>query len=531
MKGLTFKEKILLLIIGSVSFVILYHYYTIKFFSSGGDSAGFVDVMKNIAEGHGMVSSAFSAIYSLLPYLTFTQEQYVNADYKSLHYMQDFSEWHPYLIAYLLAFFQKIGFTSLQVASGSMSFIIVGSLTIITLFLRNYNVPRYLAYGFVIIIFSYPIFSGNIFGQFYFDRLFVFHGLLLLLLMHMWSEDRKSVPKYVIFLAFLLSSLISERTAIMSAFIIIAFFIFNWKQLSFKQDYKISLLPALALIYVFVYALAFQNSPYYSSINIDSIMTNLSNSFDFTNSYGQKSLFMYLMLAPFIILSMMNIKYFLMTLMSILPNLIITIGGAEKSGFTTHYHDMYLPFLLFSATIGILKISTFKNRTQKIVLGLLAASVFLLNFMKYDDNHIYIDFKDLTPVNLYSQLLPRTLPHDSLHANKDMYMTIVSSIPHNAKVSSLEWTMPALVQHGVSRIDYLPIGLNENDYLIVEYPGIDNDMSPSIVSYLSDLNEQKKIASFLQKRITEKYEIDKKYTFYGKNYVVYKAKNNLIGKE
>jgi hypothetical protein len=46
-----------------------------------------------------------------------------------------------------------------------------------------------------------------------------------------------------------------------------------------------------------------------------------------------------------------------------MPNLIGNIGGAEKTGWLTHYHSYYFPILSFAATIGASKIYIFLQRS------------------------------------------------------------------------------------------------------------------------------------------------------------------------
>jgi hypothetical protein len=58
----------------------------------------------------------------------------------------------------------------------------------------------------------------------------------------------------------------------------------------------------------------------------------------------------------FLFLSIFNIRFFLIALSSLLPNLFISIGGAEKTGLTTHYHSFYIPFLISGAVFGFIKL-------------------------------------------------------------------------------------------------------------------------------------------------------------------------------
>ena len=116
MKFLSLKNNIAFLVLWITCSIILFKYFTIMYYSWAGDAAGFVDMIHNIAEGKGMVSSAFSSMFSLMPYLASKVDYYVNADYRSLYYMQDISQWHLYLFAYFLGFVNLFGFSALQIS-------------------------------------------------------------------------------------------------------------------------------------------------------------------------------------------------------------------------------------------------------------------------------------------------------------------------------------------------------------------------------------------------------------------------------
>lgn len=42
----------------------------------------------------------------------------------------------------------------------------------------------------------------------------------------------------------------------------------------------------------------------------------------------------------------------ILALGALVPNLLGSIGGAEKLGWTTHYHSPYFPFLVLAVLLG-----------------------------------------------------------------------------------------------------------------------------------------------------------------------------------
>ena len=283
------KTYIYPLIIFSVAYCILYNFYMISFYSAGGDSAGLVQVLTSLNNGEGMVSSAFSSIYSLLPYLSFDLSQYINADFQNLHSSLDFTQWHLYLIAYPLSYLHYLGLSSLQIVSGFMSLVISGVLYIIYVMLKLNNVSILHIALFILALLFYAPFIGHIFGQFYFDRFFIFFELLLLVLLYQKLNSGKRVDLWIIII-FIITALISERPALFASLSIIYFILIYWKKISFKKDIYLFILPVIGFIYVLIYMKYIQNSIYYSNIDLNSILANLRNSFDFTSVIGQKNI-------------------------------------------------------------------------------------------------------------------------------------------------------------------------------------------------------------------------------------------------
>lgn len=521
---MVYKTKLEHITIGVLSlilFALVYRYYLLSYYSAAGDSAGFVGIISSVFDGKGMVSSAFASIYSLMPYLTYNIEEYMKADFSSLYHSQNFSQWHAYLIVYFMAFFKYIGLTSLQIASGFMSLIIIGVLLTIYTFLRSNKVNILFTILFIVSILFYLPFIGHIFGQFYFDRFFVFFELLLLVLLYQKLENDYKLDKYII-LVFLLTMSISERPVLFASLTIIYFIMIYWKTISFKKDLYLFILPIMGFIYLYLYMSFILDSPYYSKITIDSIATTFNQSFDLNSLIGQKTQIFLLILLPMLIISAVNYKFFILSLFTIFPNLIVSIGGAEKIGYTTHYHSMYLPFLLFSTAIGIIyinKVTPYLKRYLFLSLAILSIystyHIKSLN-LKAKAHVIELNILDVLPIS--STMI-------SFRVKKIFYNKLISELPHDAKISTLEWTMPVLSEYGMDRIDYFPIGIGNNELLLVEYLGTDNVTIPSIIHYSTDKKMKNQIAKYIQTRINEKYKIFKSIESYGRKYIIYHKKD------
>ena len=218
-----------------------------------------------------------------------------------------------------------------------------------------------------------------------------------------------------------------------------------------------------------------------------------------------------------LILSFFSPRFLILSIFTIVPNLIVTVGGAEKVGFTTHYHSMYTPFLIFSAIMGLIEINKMKNIKIKHF------SFFILIFLIFATSLIHRSSLKLVssiPIVNIKNVLPNSTQVQAYKNNKEFYKKLVFGLPKNLRISSLEWTMPILVDYGIKRIDYFPLGLGINELLLIEYVG--NSTLPSIESYLSDNEEKIKISQYIQKLIDKEYIVHKIYNYGGKKYIVYK---------
>jgi hypothetical protein len=84
--------------------------------------------------------------------------------------------------------------------------------------------------------------------------------------------------------------------------------------------------------------------------------------FRFNQTYAELSLkFLLLNLVLFGVWALWRWKLLLLALAAMLPNILTSIGGAEKIQFGFHYHAQYLPFIVFAAALGFAAVWT-RNR-------------------------------------------------------------------------------------------------------------------------------------------------------------------------
>lgn len=450
----------------------LYKYNLVKYWDQNNDSAGFVGLIESIKNGHNMVIPVFTSFYSYIPFLAATPDIFCNSDLPSLYQETSFLRWHPYFIAYPIAWFSEL----LNVSALNISCLISAinyslSLYIIYMYLRNKNLNPLISGLFIIsLIFFNPTY-GYIEGQFYYDRLMLFPCIVMTLTL--FDNDfirRFKLP--VLILTFITCLVISERTALISSLIFFSFFIINFISKSRQNKFYFLLFGFIGVIYLYFYFNYFQNSHYYTSISLHGAIYNIFSIFDSNKIIGFLTIKWLIVLSPFLFLCIFEYRLVLIVLMCLAPNLLVTVGGAEKVGFLTHYHAVYLPVLISVSAMGYVKLSHILG--NKIYIYIIIISVFNLSLNITEDNKVKLfDFKYMHQnfkfINEISNISDYTISNDFKIQQKK---NLLSLIPLESKISLPENLMPAAVAMGFRNIDYFPIGINSNDYIIVTIDSI-----------------------------------------------------------
>jgi hypothetical protein len=176
-----------------------------------------------------------------------------------------------------------------------------------------------------------------------------------------------------------------------------------------------------------------------------------------------------------------------------MPNLLITIGGAELNGWTTHYHTMYLPFLIFAASVGYLQLihrfnkGIFRRTLPLMVCVYALLVVGLLNPYtgKFEDNNFFVSFKNGVLGKISSYYVD---PHQSYERNATgLLKSLDTLIPQGAKVSAIEGVMPALYRSRF--LSLYPMDMASADYLVISGTASDGIVTSvsGAVSYLGQM--------------------------------------------
>lgn len=512
-------EKILLVLLFLVVAVALTSYNSLRFYTLGTDSAGFVDLIRAVAESGTMVSAIFSSFYSVIPLLAATPDAYCTSDLLSMYREIDFLQWHPYFIAYILALPVKyLGVTALTISAAINAINISGSLALIYFFLRKNGLFVWECLSFIFAISITEYWVGTIIGQFYFDRLFILPGLVLVLMSYEKSIENYRVWLSIFFISMLGSILISERAALYASVLTLGYWLISKENRFERKGIAMLFLSVAGLIYLVIYMKFFQHSLYYDGLGWNAIKHNLSISLIPGGALFNQTMKWFATISPMVLLAFINWRYGLLVVAALIPNLLVSVGGAEKTGFTTHYHAGYIPFLVGFSAIGYatlvnkVKISNSSNinwiiksyKSLLISIAVILSSLVCSQMM--DTRQIYESIARVSP----------TIKNLGKQRNADI--AFFAAIPTDQSISSPEWTMPTLAALGIGKVDYMPIGIGSNRYVIAQY--ISQSGLPEIPSYLAPpIKEQ--IADCIQNKLSTKYHIKSGGLFNGQRYIIY----------
>jgi hypothetical protein len=134
--------------------------------------------------------------------------------------------------------------------------------------------------------------------------------------------------------------------------------------------------------------------------------------------------------ASLLVVALFDVRAALIALFLMLPNIVGTLGGAEKVGWSTHYQDEYLPALIWAALLGFVKAyATWPRIRYRAALlgGVALVIVFLallnpsLQLFPIDLDHA--DYAVLVatgtgPATIYTGVTDFWGPQDTLAANE-----------------------------------------------------------------------------------------------------------------
>jgi hypothetical protein len=507
-------EKIIIAICFLVLLASFQHGSKINFFISQLDSALMVENIDSAYEDKVLRSQiGASALKAIATVIVQKAGEVCSQPLREDHVESiDMFDRHAYGILYVLAPLRAIS-SGPAITSTLHALAFIGLLFAIYLFLRKDGLSIPSALLFSVFVAVHPAWSASVFGQFYPDRFFIFTGFLYIVLLHRRLTGKVDNTWTLIITAIVASSL-TERAAIMIGVSTLATLILyrdyrKWV----RKDIFLLGLSSLILAYALIYMkLVQQNSDYGSfSSQALSFFSNIN-----TNEVFKLNLVKYLWInLPYLILAVFEWRLALIAFGAMLPNMIGSIGGAEKTGWSTHYHSMYFPFLIAAASLGFLRLCRLVDRHYKKLVLYLAMLVVVLYMAMLNPDNIS-PFWDYKYANIRNHAIMKIYEIEANFGNgvsirklSNNNRAVADAIPENISVSTFEGMMPSLLGKGRT-LHYYPLGIGSVDYIILSFVNNNNDEPKyfGAFSYL-DADNKEALDSCLNQRIFKEYKLER----------------------
>ena len=330
---------------------------------------------------------------------------------------------------------------------------------------RRQGAPILAAIAFSLLVMAHPAWSHASLGDFYADRFFMPLGLLYVALLCDLINRKNDVSRWywaILFVVGLLAAATTERAAIMIALFTLVYLAFFWKKIVNRMPRIILILFSLGLLlHVYIY-LKFL----YVDHGTGSLSATLKGAALFFEQLksptytAQVNEFLVINIVLFGIFSLFDWRLALIAFATLLPNLLTTIGGAEKTGWATHYHSMYFPFLVYAATIGYSKLWVSLGQTKYRLLLIALVLVLIPTISNYSVGY---GNQNGALKRVYDFYYNGTQSSEKQLASK--LAQIAASIPEGTTVTTSEQFVPSLYLGRT--IYFYPIGIDSADYAVL----------------------------------------------------------------
>ena len=516
--------------------IVIFFYFSIKnyfyfnnlFYSHAADGAFFADLMYRVAIFNDYnASTIFNSYYHYIEYLSKEPEAFCSLD--SLSNSKKFNMYqsaHLYWIVWILSFPIRLGIDPISLSSFlivSIYFILI--LTVIIICYNKKINPIFCILLLLLLFLSWRPIIDSLYGQPYFDKFFIiFMCLFIFTHQNLIFNKNKNIILYIF--AFLVVS-VNERSALMLAgYIIVSEFFDKVKNpKEFNLNKSLLILSLILLFYYFGYTKFYQLSPYSSTISIDNAVRSIKMYLTFENTTFVLSNKLILVCLPLFVLSIYSPKFAIISLGALLPNLLFTVGGAEKTGFSSHYHAYYIPFLISAVLVSFVNFCKkgYDKKVIKIVYLVISIMIYYNLSINISDTKASLKFDKpkfngnfVRSVDNKDKLHLLELKEFEIKLSKEVEFQRQSSISMN------EHLMTGFVKTNL-RVDYFPIGIYSNDLIIVQKNKIKYNKYLISFTYYQDIEEKRlQINNCLSDYIKKNFKEISKTHFQGSDYILLK---------
>ena len=495
-----------------------------------GDSAGYVDMFRNRDIKEFSSFTYGSSLFQLLKIIS--DGPSVFEDKNFLNQNKDFNVFnsHAYLLPYIFRSINKSFFSveliPLLLIATSYAFGIVLLLKLGKLAKLN-AIQSISALG---ILLSSPIFYESLEGQPYMDRIFFGPCIAVMYLIYSNKYLTRNGFATTVLLVFT-AVLISERASLMIGVILLLQVGFRLLAPSNRniKTFSLLLISFVAIFWYFSWDSVFNLTNYSAVVSPADIFRNTSELIIGARQSNFQTLI--LCLLPFALIGLLSLRYLLISLITIMPNLLLTIGGAELTGFSTHYHALYLPVICFLLFAKVSRSNSFVGEKTRTWIYMLAATLGVFASISFlgqsDQSKPKLENLNLVVKHIGNAMgaLPADIRDSREYLkNERINLTNINTLNQAMRVSSPEGLMPALTYAGIRDIDYFPVGLGYNNFIFVPY--VDNSFEMVDISLYGQVPtvDRDEWSSIISTILRAKYNQIERYTGPLGNIAVYQLK-------
>jgi hypothetical protein len=318
-----------------------------------------------------------------------------------------------------------------------------------------------------------PVFYLSLQGQNYMDKLFFGPGIYIVL--NLMNRRRTNFQNNSLILLALLSFTISERISLVLGVVIIISLL--WKVNDWEaRDFTLLTLGSIGVCWYFYWSSNISRSKYSGNVSIEVMKNNLLEAINGTRT-NQLSLFI-LGNSVLLTLCLFNRRALLLASISMVPNVLVSIGGAELTGFSTHYHSIYLPILVACASVGLSEMEAYRKKTKlfKPVFGSIIVVCLICQVISVapkdgrsaQERVLYSLEKVADSFGLTQKdILDRRLSY------RNALLELTNKVDRDGITTPPE-VMPVLSSLGFSNLHFFPIDVGQSKYVIASY--LDSNM-------------------------------------------------------
>lgn len=394
---------------------------------------------------------------------------------------------------------------------------LVGGLLSLMIFLTKNKIPAIASIVFLGTLLVYPVLSNAFVGQIYVDLL-IFGPACASTLLVWWMKHRSlAVWPWILLLLICLSS-VSERGAFLAGVIGIVYpvIIFGKSLIKIREARFVFSVGLLAWCWMLIWTRFIQSNVAYQQLSFVGAVAR----FESLLEQPTRTQFFIFVTTSLVLLalSMIGGRSFLITAIALSPNLLISTGGAELSGFYTHYHQTYLALLISTATIGFIRVNSWISRSgvnlKRALSTGLAAIIMITSLLSWTQLGRKTTFAQLRFDTRQLILPPKLNRVSTERAEKLDQLTSSLKTLNPEIISGGESIMPALFLAGFKDVEYWPIGVGVVDVVVA--PLIDG--LPRVYPFGDVWGNGDELQKCTMELLNTEYELVQKF----EDYAIYK---------